>query len=127
MPPRDYNTYMIDTSQVQSYSELFIEIRITGYTLILELTILRVSESFLLDIIYLFYQSVVFKVLVTLFADTFWRDSPADSSDDKIEVPKYIWIQMGKDLEDGKKMTLSVCSRYPKNIDLHASRYKAED
>ena len=31
-------------------------------------------------------------------------------------------MQMGKDLANGKKMILSVYSRYPKNIDLHASK-----
>ena len=34
---------------------------------------------------------------------------------------------MGRDLADGKKMTPSIYGRYPKNIDIHASKYKAED
>ena len=34
---------------------------------------------------------------------------------------------MGRDLADGKKMTPSIYSRYPKNIDIHVSKYKAED
>ena len=31
-------------------------------------------------------------------------------------------MQMRKDLANGKKMILSVYSRYPKNIDVHASK-----
>jgi len=85
---RNHNKYMIDASWVQSHPELFMKTEVTGCTLILELTILKVLESFPLDVIYLFYQGVVFRVLVPLFAGTFWRDLPVDNSDDEIKVLK---------------------------------------
>jgi len=76
---------------------------------------------------HLFYQGVVSRVLVPLFSGLFWRDPLANSDDNGMRVLTSVWMRMGRDLANGKKMTLSIYSRYPKNIDIHAGKYKAED
>ena len=70
----------------------------TGVALILTLATLQVPESFLLDVMHLFYQGIVSKVLVPLFADKFWKDLPRDSDEDGMRVPRPIWSRMGRDL-----------------------------
>jgi len=117
---------MFDAYRSEGHPEISKETGITGVALILTLSTLRVPESFPLDAMHLFYQGVVSRVLVPLLSGTFWKDPPSND-DDGMKVPNPVWARMGRDLADGKKMTPSIYGRYPKNIDIHASKYKAED
>ena len=70
----------------------------TRIVLILTLPTFLVPESFPLDVIHLFYQSVVSRVLVPLMAGKFWKDLLRDSDEDGMQVLRPIWSCMGRDL-----------------------------
>ena len=68
---RDHASHMFDTYHNYRCPDISIDTRVTGIALILMLSMLQVSESFLLDAMHLFYQGIIFRVLVPLLASKF--------------------------------------------------------
>ena len=81
---------MFNVYQSKGCFKISKETGITGITLILTLSILQVLESFPLNVIHLFYQGVVSRILVPLFSELFWRDLPANSDDNEMRVPTLV-------------------------------------
>ena len=98
MPLRDHISHMLDACRSYGRPDTSIDTGVTGVALILTLATLRVPESFPLDAMHLFYQGVVSRVLVPLFAGKFWKDLPRDSDEDGMQISKLIWSHMGRDL-----------------------------
>ena len=78
MPMRNHMEYVAQALQVDKLgaTSLFSkETGINGFPLILSLQTLEVPHSFPLDVMYLIYQGVISRVLMPLFAGTFWNDN----------------------------------------------------
>ena len=73
------------------------ETGINGFPLILALKTLQVPHSFPLDVMHLIYQGVISRVLMPLFAGTFWKENLI-LGDDGVRISKAVWKQMGSEL-----------------------------
>jgi len=78
---------MLNTYLVHTHPELSKNTGINGVPLILSLKTLRIPESFPLDVMHLFYQSIIQRMLVPLFASKFWSNSPSANDGMKIPTP----------------------------------------
>ena len=96
MPLREHACHMLNAHLVHTCPELSKNTGINGVPLILSLKTLRIPESFPLDVMHLFYQGIIQRVLVLLFADEFWSNSP--SANDGMKIPTPIWVRMGREL-----------------------------
>ena len=88
MPLREYASHMLNTHLVHTRPELSKNTSINGVPLILSLKTLRIPESFPLDVMHLFYQGIIQRVFVPLFASEFWSNSP--SANDGMKIPTLI-------------------------------------
>ena len=96
MPLREHVSHMLNAHLVHTRPELSKNTGINGVPLILSLKTLRIPESFPLDVIHLFYQGIIQRVLVPLFASKFWSNSL--SANDGMKIPTPIWTRMGREL-----------------------------
>ena len=65
---------------------------------------------------HLFYQGIISRVLVKMFAGTFWADQGTPQGDDGMKIPRGIWIRMGREL--------AVCIRSYSNIYTSNKEYR---
>ena len=104
MPLRKHISHLYNTYQVHRHPELSADTGINSLPLILSLQTLRFPESFTLDVMHFFYQSIISWVLVKMFAGNFWADQSPPLGDDGMKIPRGIWIRMGQEL--------AVCIRF---------------
>src|SRR5436305_305891 len=100
IPLRDHASHMFDAYRSHEHPDISIDTGVTSIALILTLLMLRVSESFPLDAMHLFYQGVISRVLVPLLASKFWNETSTltNCDNDGMRVPKPVWACMGRDL-----------------------------
>jgi len=108
MPLREHVSHMYAAHRMHRRPELSANTGINGVPLIISLHTLRFPESFPLDAMHLFYQGIISRVLVKMFAGTFWADQGTPQGDDGMKIPRDIWIWMGCEL--------AVCIRSYSNI-----------
>src|SRR4051794_39785600 len=104
MPLREHISHLYNAHRVHRRPELSADTGINGVPLILSLQTLRLPESFPLDAMHLFYQGIISRVLVKMFAGNFWADQSHPLGDDGMKIPRGIWIRMGQ--------KLAVCIRF---------------
>src|SRR3954454_16759298 len=71
MPLREHISHLYNAHRVHRHSELSADTGINGVPFILSLQTLRFPESFPLDAMHLFYQGIISRVLVKMFAGNF--------------------------------------------------------
>ena len=100
IPLRDHASHMFDAYHSHGHLDISIDTEVTGIALILTLPILQVPESFPLDAMHLFYQGVIFRILVLLLAGKFWNEASilTNCNDDGMRVPKFVWVHMSRNL-----------------------------
>ncbi len=97
---------------------------INGQSILFELSSTKFLKSFPIDIMHLLYENIP-QYMFKHWSGTFYKSK--ENPIDEYFISKNVWSEIGKRMQESRKMMPTHFGRPPRNIHTHHNGFKAEE